>query len=160
MTRGKHAVQASKRRLEATQSHVDHLTDQLVEAKLRARQHEKAAIRLPMIEEELARLRTQLETGTSDKVEAERHKYDDREAEIQAGHLELAAVLRKRVGEGKGYTADEYGVLRRVLGPEAFQLLVVGPDPSRNQRRIIASGPRVLTKTLKAAKEAEKASKG
>jgi hypothetical protein len=50
MARGKEAVQASARRLEAAYAHIDRLTEELVDAKLRARDAEARARRLEGIE--------------------------------------------------------------------------------------------------------------
>lgn len=48
--------------------HLDRLTDQLAEAKMRARRFEAAATRLPHVEAEVARLRKQIDEGTSDRL--------------------------------------------------------------------------------------------
>lgn len=68
MARGKQAAKSARRRLDASHDHIDRLTDQLVEAKTRARQHEAAAVRLPAVEKELARVRQQVEEVTSGRV--------------------------------------------------------------------------------------------
>lgn len=50
MARGREALQAANRRLEAAQSHIDRLTDELVDAKMRARTAESEMARLQGIE--------------------------------------------------------------------------------------------------------------
>jgi len=69
MARGKHSAQAAIRRAEAAHEHIDRLTEQLVEAKIRARRHEAAAVRLPAVEDELRRVTRQRDEGTSPEVQ-------------------------------------------------------------------------------------------
>lgn len=91
MARGKQAAKAANRRTEAAHDHIDRLTDQLVEAKARARRFEADASRLPAVEVELARVRRLADEGTSDAlvraqaavVEARREVEDFRRAVIE-----------------------------------------------------------------------------
>lgn len=56
MAKGKQAVAAANRRLEAAQDHIDRLTEQLTEAKLRARQVEAQASQVPALKKRIAKL--------------------------------------------------------------------------------------------------------
>lgn len=56
MSRGKYAVKAAKRDDARHWDHVDHLTERLTEAKLRARQVERDAAALPHVQKKLAEL--------------------------------------------------------------------------------------------------------
>lgn len=53
MAKGKHAAASANRRLEAAQDHIDRLTDQLTEAKLRARQVERVAAQVPKLQQRI-----------------------------------------------------------------------------------------------------------
>jgi hypothetical protein len=95
MARGKHSAQAAIRRAEAAHEHIDRLTEQLVEAKIRARRHEAAAVRLPAVEEELRRVTRQRDEGTSPEVQR------------LAGMLDHARAERDRCEEkARSATAD------------------------------------------------------
>lgn len=61
MAKGKHAAASANRRLEAAQEHIDRLTDQLAEAKLRARMVERQADRVPRLEEQVRELQRRLD---------------------------------------------------------------------------------------------------
>lgn len=63
MTKGKQAARAANRRLEATQDHVDRLTEQLTEAKIRARDAEARAAESDQLRERVRFLETKLEEG-------------------------------------------------------------------------------------------------
>ena len=84
MAKGKQAALAAQRRLEATQDHVDRLTEQLADAKMRARLVEGQAARLPAVEAELQKIRSQLESTTSSELEKCRAELaDEREGRRQ-----------------------------------------------------------------------------
>lgn len=53
MAKGKHATASANRRLEAAQDHIDRLTDQLAEAKRRARQVEAQASQVPKLRQRI-----------------------------------------------------------------------------------------------------------
>jgi hypothetical protein len=148
MARGKQGAQAAQRRAEAAHEVIDRLTDQLVDAKTRARRYEAAAIRLPAVEGELARLKLLLDAETSDRLEAER---TERKAEVD-GLLRAAveiALLARRVGSGTpkitpradtpgGITAEEWERLADLLGVEglkkAFPEMIHNRHAVRNVR--------------------------
>ena len=68
MARGKHAASAANRKYEASIEHLDRVTNELVDAKARARQFEADHRRLPVVEAELTRQRALNEQGTADRV--------------------------------------------------------------------------------------------
>lgn len=84
MARGKKARSAANHRVEAAYDTIDRLTETLADAKVKARQYEYAAKRLPIVEAELARLRVQVAEGTSDELERVRALGEKREAESAA----------------------------------------------------------------------------
>lgn len=81
MARGKQAAAAAVRRAEAAHEHIDRLTDQLVDAKKRARDHEAAARQLPQALSEIDRLRAQIDSETFDRVSALEARVDEVTAE-------------------------------------------------------------------------------
>ena len=89
MVKGKHALQSAVRRSEAAHEHIDRLTDQLVEAKTRARQYEAAARRVPAMEAEQRRLRLELEQGTSPRVRELERKVDSQRAQLAELQINL-----------------------------------------------------------------------
>ncbi len=117
MARGKQAAKAANRRLEATQDHVDRLTDQLAEAKLRARQCEKAAGQVPGLLDEIARLRADVQSGSS--------------AEVRRLADAVRAEKRKRV--------EHVDTLMSVIGEITTDLEAVGLRVSHDARDRVAS---------------------
>lgn len=61
MARGKHATKSANRRQSAERDHIDRLTDQLAEAKLRARRNEQLAAQVPMLRARIGELTQQIE---------------------------------------------------------------------------------------------------
>ena len=101
MARGKHSSAAALRRAEAAHEHIDRLTDQLVEAKARAREHEHAANRLPSVEKALAAAVQDRDSGTSPRIK-------ELEAQVYRLQKERNAALEKfRVGQGRWESALE-----------------------------------------------------
>lgn len=60
MARGKHAARSIKRANDAAVAHIDRLTSELVEAKLRARQVQQAANSVPALRERVAELEREI----------------------------------------------------------------------------------------------------
>lgn len=96
--RGKEGLAAHRARLNAAHEHIDRLTDELVEAKLRARRYEAAALRVPGLDAEVARLRVQTDEGTSDKLERQREAHERRELVLEDRLARLSEVLND-IGE-------------------------------------------------------------
>lgn len=94
MAKGKHSAEAARRRADAAHEHIDRLTDDLIDAKLRARRYEQAALRVPSLVAEIERLRAQIESSTSDLLISERKI---RLAE-RAQHEDVLARLARVVG--------------------------------------------------------------
>lgn len=69
MAKGKHAASANKRRAEAAHEHIDRLTEQLLDAKARARQFESDHERLPVVEEALRVALAERDQAASPEVE-------------------------------------------------------------------------------------------
>jgi chromosome segregation ATPase len=93
MARGKHAASSANARLGAAQDHIDRLTDQLADAKLRARQAEAAQRELPVVRAEVSRLKGLIEASTSDRVIDLMGQLEASEAERDAA-LEWVAGVR------------------------------------------------------------------
>lgn len=117
MAKGKQAALAAQRRLEATQDHVDRLTDQLADAKLRARQFEKDAGKVPALLDEIARLRADVELGSS--IEVRR--------------------LAQALGEEKIKRVEHTDTLMSVIGEMSTEMATVGLKVSHDARDKIAS---------------------
>lgn len=88
--KGKMGVENARRRLETANEHIDRLTDQLAEAKLRARQVEAEARRVPALVREAAALRLQSERVTSPVMERLQVSHD---AEIEEWKKRLTEAL-------------------------------------------------------------------
>lgn len=82
MAKGKHAAAAAIRRAEAAHEHIDRLTNQLAEAKMRARAIEAEANRVPSLVAEVARLQGLAEQATSDRLVYEQEQAQRREAKL------------------------------------------------------------------------------
>lgn len=108
MAKGKQAAAAANRRLEAAQDHIDRLTDQLVEAKRRARDAERTAQQV----EPLKRRIHQLENDTvSAELVAALNLFED---EYKKTTRKLRALQEVFIEQGqlladqKGMTGTEY----------------------------------------------------
>lgn len=144
--RGKQASSAANRRYEASISHIDRLTSELVEAKVRARQYEKAAVELPGVHQELERLRQQLIDGTSDLVEKERTLHRKQIVEITNDYQELRELFerisRRMPKDVEVFTEDDLDMLtRHRLGEELHMSL----QHNRENRRAGKNGRRNST---------------
>lgn len=148
MAKGKHAAQSAIRRAEAAHEHIDRLTDQLVDAKTRARKYEAAALRVPAMEGELLRLRTHLENMTSDQLEREREAHAQEITQFR----ERIAMVAMMVG-GMLEEADSQGANLRMsggawemfsaaLGPDGVNEFLMMRSMTREQSRGFASGAR------------------
>lgn len=61
MAKGKEAVAAARRRYEASIEHIDRLTSELTEAKVRAKMSETDAAKVPHLQQQLLELRQRLD---------------------------------------------------------------------------------------------------
>lgn len=135
MAKGKHAVTAANRRYEAAVEHIDRITNELVEAKARARRHQRDAERVPGLEAEIARLHALCDANTSDQLERTRAAAEDRVTDAKRDILMLVEMLTRII-----HRADDQGV--RVLSvddQDAIQRLgytteVLQPDGSANRQ--------------------------
>lgn len=66
MAKGKQAAKAANRRLEATQDHVDRLTEQLADQKMRARDAEARAVEADQLRERIRVLEAQIAEGPTE----------------------------------------------------------------------------------------------
>lgn len=82
MAKGKKAAGAAIRRADAAHEHIDRLTDQLTEAKMRARLMEAEANRVAPLVAEVARLQGLAEQATSDRLVYEQEQSQRREARL------------------------------------------------------------------------------
>lgn len=89
MAKGKQAALAANRRYEAAVEHIDRLTTELTEAKLRARQHEGATREVAHLRIEVDRLRGQIADDTSDRLA----DVESRLAEVTSERDELASFV-------------------------------------------------------------------
>lgn len=135
MAKGKQAALAAQRRYEAAVEHINRLTDELVDAKRRARDFEDAAVRLPSVLEEVARLRRQNAEGSSDALERTQARASEREAELlgrlrDLGQLMLATLDR----HDARMSMDDYA---RVVSLTGCDMTELQPEHfhSRNHRR-------------------------
>lgn len=92
MAKGKQAVRAANRRVDAVNGHVDRLTDQLGEAKAKARQFEKDARRLPHVLAENEGLREQIAANTYQLVEKLQAENDRLRSELDTAVEDVAHV--------------------------------------------------------------------
>lgn len=126
MAKGKKAAGAAIRRAEAAHEHIDRLTEQLMDAKSRARQYEAAAIELPAVRAELGRLRSQLAEATSDAVERERERRREDAVRHQGELAQLVVLLMDVMDRGDvhlGYEDWDFvsGVVNLAeVDPEVF----------------------------------------
>lgn len=68
MAKGKQASKAANRRLEATRDHVDRLTEQLAEAKIRARDAEKRAAEADLLRQRVRELERRIDDGPTEAI--------------------------------------------------------------------------------------------
>lgn len=134
MAKGKHAVTAANRRYEAAVEHIDRITNELVEAKARARRHQRDAERVPGLEAEIERLHALCDANTSDQLERTRKAAEERVMDAKRDVLMLVEMLTRII-----HRADGCGV--KVLSPgdqDTLQKLgctteVLQPDGSANR---------------------------
>lgn len=122
MTRGKHASRSIKRANEAAVSHIDRLTDQLAEAKIKARQYHAAAVRLPALEVELKRLRDiadGVQSPAQDEVHALRsalhQQREDNKADLAMLRKYVARLLSGLESMGDLFTGEQWDELAGLL---------------------------------------------
>ena len=139
MAKGKEAAQAANRRYEAAVEHIDRLTDELVQAKARARSVEAVARRTVALEGEVARLQHHIDERTSDLVARLRSDQENARAEHARVLDELAAIIVPLV-EHDEITLASLGRLE-VLLPVATSL-------NRDDRRRLGQTDRRLADVL------------
>lgn len=99
MARGKEAAKAANRRYETALEHIDRLTDELATAKVRYRDAERDAERLPVALAAVDRLSEQVAAGTSDEIQRLTRMLDSIRAEHQA-EMELYRELVRELASG------------------------------------------------------------
>ena len=108
MAKGKHAAASANRRLEAAQDHIDRQTDQLTEAKLRAREAERTAGQVEPLKRRVKQLED--DPASAELLEAmdiwkDAWKKAARQIKaLQGAFIEQAQVLAGQ----KGMTGTEY----------------------------------------------------
>lgn len=115
MARGKHAVSAARRRVEAKDEHIDSLTEKLAEVKMKARQYERDALRLTSVLAEVERLRAQTDRTTSDLVEQLKAEREQLLVEFSDRLDALAEIIRRHADQAK-FPAADLVELERLLG--------------------------------------------
>lgn len=113
--KGKHAVAAAKRRVEAKDDHIDGLTEKLAEAKVKARQYERDALRVPGLMAEVERLRAQTQDETSDLVERLKAEREQLLVEFSNRLDALAEIIRRHSDQSK-FPAADLVEFERLLG--------------------------------------------
>jgi DNA repair exonuclease SbcCD ATPase subunit len=139
MARGKNAARSNVRRADAMAEHIDRLTDQLAEAKAKARRFESDARELPSCRLELARLRAQLNAETSDELERVRARLVADRSESERRIEAIMATLRS-AADRVALTPDEWQLIANAAGP---LLVEIFPDGTLS---------RYAARNLKAAK--------
>ena len=95
MARGKQAVAAARGRYESAVEHIDRLTTELADAKIRARLVEKQAARVPDLERRVAELTAQVGADTPKQLRIEIEAHERTRAAAEALRLDAADSLRK-----------------------------------------------------------------
>lgn len=93
MAKGKQAAKAANRRLHATQDHVDRLTDQLAEAKIRARTAEAASREADLLRDRVRRLEAEVESGPDEAMRAKLGAWNKEWKEDEARRRRAAKEL-------------------------------------------------------------------
>lgn len=115
MTKGKHAVTAANRRQEAAEHRAEYLAAELAQAKERARRAEASAASVPALKAKVSDLLRQVEEGTSDKLEQERHFAEAHAATYAANIEKLARIALDAAKRGdQGLTTEEWAVISGV----------------------------------------------
>lgn len=137
MAKGKEALKSANRRYEAAVEHIDRLTDELAEAKARARLFEREATRAKVLDAEMGRLKEQLDAGTNDRLEQLQAHHNERSADYERRIEGLAVLLGSvmdRAGDAASLTVEEWSQFIEFFGhdltewnPETFH--------NRNHRR-------------------------
>jgi hypothetical protein len=92
MARGKHATRSTLRANAAAIEHIDRLTDQVTDAKMRARQHEASTREVVALRARVAELQRQVKEESSPEVEHLRSLLADAEGERDACLAYVATV--------------------------------------------------------------------
>ena len=95
MAKGKHAAASATRRLEAAHEHIDRLTEQLAESKIRHRQAEADAARLPAVEEALRLTAADRDAATSGEVRRLEGLVSRQREEIKALEERVGGIQHK-----------------------------------------------------------------
>lgn len=127
MAKGKYGARAAIRRIEAADAHIDTLTSQVVDAKMRARQNETAARLVPVLQARISELESELEVATSPEVRRLKKEVDEARREwalayedarkIKERWEDLAFFCMQRVLDGTSLERVEE--LMRILGEDA-----------------------------------------
>lgn len=111
MAKGKEAAAAARRRYEAAIEHLDRVTSEVVELKLRTKACETDAARVPGLLKQIEHMQALIDTGSSDELERLRVVTDKRIAEAEATNDELRAffarVMKRVAGTDIACFAEE-----------------------------------------------------
>jgi hypothetical protein len=148
MARGKQAASAAIRRLEMAMEHIDRLTEQLAEAKIRVKSVEKEAARVPGMERELTELRGVVAGEHEHRLKAEVEDLRDR-LRLQAEEHEQDMATARRIivknlrvvdlksGSRLTQSMQDWDGLAKALGTNARDLLF----DIQNVPKSFAKGP-------------------
>lgn len=135
MAKGKQAAAAATRRLESAMQHIDRLTDQLADAKVRVKAVEKEAARVPGMEREMNDLRSIVAGTAEHRLASQVNDLRDQLREATRRHEENITTARKvvartlRIADLKSRhplreQAFEWDKLAQALGTNARDLLL------------------------------------
>lgn len=137
MARGKHAASAARGRYEAAVEHIDRLTTELADAKLRARLVERDAARAGELERENAELRRRLEAVTGPEIERLRANLEALKVERESDLDAIADAIRPYFQQMVVVTGLDKKLLE-ILGGERWESIQPGAAYSgrRDRRRV------------------------
>lgn len=114
MAKGKHAAAAARGRYESAVEHIDRLTTELAEAKLRARMVEREAAQVPALKSQIEALRADVASGSSNRVRLlERELAEARDD--QRG-IAIADWFVEFIRRDEKITGESTDALRRLIG--------------------------------------------
>lgn len=124
MAKGKHAVAAARGRYESAVEHIDRLTTELAEAKLRARTVERQARTAGDLELRVARLERDLADATSDRVRKLEADLATLQAGLAARGVEIVNLFH-RLNETGAWTPEQWDRAFLLIGGPGIERLMV-----------------------------------
>ena len=148
MARGKHAAQVANRRYEGAMAAVAELADKVAVEKLRAREVEAEARRVPALVAKVADLQAQLAQATSRELEAVRGRVDKLEDAHARAVIALVNMINLIAKEHPDYafiTDEAIQVIEST--PHLAKIRLTDLDAARRTRRYRHAG---MTSALRA----------